>query len=169
MSSFNVGDSCALIIEAERRLGSVPIPGWPKGATGESHAYNTRAFSRNVTVSYQCLGGKLFGGMYMLPLEEPSIAVRSLHEIYNQLLVLHGTPLLDNTPWQVQDGPATPITVPADSNRYLVDWNTDSASVALRTVPFAADASQKRRVQILVMPGLAFMNQLKARRDNSAP
>lgn len=132
---LNFGSSCAPIRGLEEARGSAQIP-WKSVEDAELIAFNAQAFERDVSIVYHCVGGQLFAGRYFLPFEDFYGVVRSYGQVREQLVGIHGSPLLDTSPWSyVLDPGQDPRAVLSDPTKYMTIWTTPRVRVSLSLMP----------------------------------
>ena len=147
--AVDFGSSCAAVRELEEARGSVQIP-WKKVEGGELIAFTGQAFERNVSIVYHCIGDQLRTGSYFLPFEDFNGVVKSYGEVHERLVVMHGQPFLDTSPWSnALDPGQDPRAVLSDPVRYMTIWKTPRVRVSLSLMP--REKSSENDWQVFVM------------------
>ena len=122
--ALDFGAPCDSIRAFEASQGSAPLPAEAMPG-GELIAFEGRAFEREASIVYLCIGNRLTAGRYYLPPEPFEQVVASFGEVRGALTAAHGEPFLDTSPREADPDPI----------KYAAAWRTPRVRVSLSLVP----------------------------------
>ena len=147
--SVDFGSSCAPVRELEEAQGSVQIP-WKKVEDGELIAFKGRAFERDVSIVYHCIGGQLVAGSHFFLFEGFSGVVSSYGEVHEKLVGLHGRPFLDTSPrYHPDDLNHDQRAALSDPVRYMTIWITPRVRISLTLMPRVGSSEDEWQVFVM--------------------
>jgi hypothetical protein len=151
----SIGDSCSEISKAEAGLESKAVPDWPKGAFGESYAYDVREHDLNVRVAYLCKEGRLVAGNYYFAVGTLVQATQEYGDAQRWLIEIYGQSL-----WEDKGGEAT---------RNRTDWHTPMAIVTLHIMSNFTSEPAGWRAAVMITPNEQSIGVLAGAGGTNAP
>lgn len=129
--TLNFRDLCAGVEEKEQTLGPISLP---QKETLGVHAFQVRAYNRDVFMNYFCPKASLFTNHYAFPIEQFDDAVRTYRHTNGRLVSIYGSPVLDPPPSLVGTNTESLVGGP-DRTKYSGAWRTSHAFVTISIMP----------------------------------
>ena len=148
--ALNFGDPCSKVRSIEMSAGAIEITS-SKTLNAERIEFSGNEFDRDVTFTYDCPAGKLFGGSYLFPVETLVDGLATYKQLHEQASKIYGVPFVDSSPWQTL-APGAPI-VPDDPRTYLTTWRTPRVSVRITIHEGLRSRPNEWRVTMSFKPG----------------
>jgi hypothetical protein len=145
--ALDFGQSCVLAPDWEVEHGSTPARA-PAGTSGSQLAYTGHEFDRDLYIFYFCVGGKLFSGNYLFPIESPDQIADTYRDAYTKLLSIYGEIHDDDSPMTHGDR----YFIEPDLSNFSTIWRTSRVSAILAIKRSRKNEKSGWRVILIVFP-----------------